>query len=174
MYNPNQTASANSKGLILSFRDTNKHSFISYEIDGVSKFQSDLPKYQEFENPVFNTIQQKIYGEAVYGLNFFTEKQIIKMPAEKKHFIIQTYNKVQKILNCWKQDVANEKVDRLLLNLFPNSRITKALVKTKGYDESIKIKHTFKDLGLSQLNIAKKLVDSKVLPENFFNLEASQ
>lgn len=173
MYNPNKTASANSKGIILSFRDTNKHSFVNYEMSGFSKFQSDLPRYQEIENPVFNRIQQKIYGQAVYGLGFYTEKQVIKMAPAKKQFITDTYNKVQKILTCWKQDVANEKVDRFLLALFPNSRIAKAFVNTKGHDESIKTKHTFKDLGLSQVNIAKKLIESRVLPENFFNLDAT-
>ena len=170
MLNPNKTASANSRGIIISFRDANKHSFISYEPEPVSKFQSSLPRYQEIEKPVFNKIQQKIYGQAVYGLHFYTEEQLSKLSQEKKNAITNTYNRVQNILNCWKQEIANKKVDNLFLRLFPHSPITKVFVNTKGSDSSIRIHHTFKDLGLSQEKVARKLIESRVLPENFFNL----
>ena len=170
MLNPNKTASANSRGIIISFRDANKHSFISYGPEPVSKFQSSLPRYQEIEKPVFNKIQQKIYGEVVYGLHFYTEQQLSKMPQEKKTAIMQTYNKVQNILNCWKQEITNKRIDNLFMKLFPHSPITKVFVNTKGSDSSLRTNQTFKDLGLSQEKVARKLVESRVLPENFFNL----
>jgi hypothetical protein len=44
------------------------------------------------------------------------------------------------------------------------------MVSIKGSDDSIKDKHSFKELGISKEMIANKLVESNLLPREFFKL----
>ena len=53
--NPHKAISANSKGIIISFRDVNKHKFIPYESKMVNSIQiKGTAKYQKLDRPVFN------------------------------------------------------------------------------------------------------------------------
>ena len=93
-HNTSKTASANLNGIVISFQENNKHKFIPYENQYVKRIQlHGSAKYQQFEPPVFNLAQQRIYSEAVYGLNIFSKQELEKMPASKKsaiatHFMI--------------------------------------------------------------------------------------
>lgn len=171
-FNPHKTVSASSKGIIISFRDANKHMFLSYEKNPVLEdIQLNGHKqYQQLERPVFNKLQQVLYAEAVYGLNYFPTDQVEQMSKSRKLRIMTKYAKTQRILNRWKQEIVHEKVDNLLLALFPNSPVTKALVDTKGYDREVKETHSFKELGISQQDIADKLIELCLLPKNFYQL----
>ena len=171
MYNHHKTVSANSRGIIISFKDINKHKFISYDNQSVNEVQLyGRKKYQPIEPPVFNSKQQQIYSEAVYGLNIFTKEDLQKLPATKKAAIITHFNKVQRFLNAWKQELVNTKIDSFLLKLFPKSAIIKHMVKIKGADDSLKDKHSFKELGISKIMIANKLIEVRLLPKEFFKL----
>ena len=166
--NPNKTISVNSRGFIINFTDTNKHHYIKFENQDVPR---TMPaKYQEIEKPVFNQVQQRIYAEALYGMNLYTEKEAQRLPKSKVVHIIDTYQKVQRIINRWKQEIVNDKVDDFLLSLFPKSPVVKAFTETKGADDTIKATASFKDLGIDQIKIANKLVEFGLLPQNFFNL----
>ena len=44
------------------------------------------------------------------------------------------------------------------------------MVKIKGSDDSLKDKHSFKELGISKIMIANKLIEVKLLPKEFFKL----
>jgi len=170
-YNTSKTASANLNGIVISFQENNKHKFIPYENQYVKRIQLyGSAKYQQFEPPVFNLAQQKIYSEAVYGLNIFSKQELEKMPASKKSAIATHFNKVQRFLNAWKQEVVNRKLDGFLIKLFPKSSVIKHMVSIKGSDDSIKDKHSFKELGISKEMIANKLVESNLLPREFFKL----
>jgi hypothetical protein len=169
--NPHKTVSANSKGIIISFRDANKHKFLTYENLQVEELQiQGRTRYQELEKPVFNKIQQKLYAETVYGLGYYSAQDVKLMPKSQKTRVLAKYAKAQRILNRWKQEIVYSKVDSILLALFPNSPITKILVDTKGYDRENKELHTFKELGLSQQDVASKLIEENLLPKNFYQL----
>jgi len=170
-YNPHKTVSANSKGIIISFRDVNKHKFQPYEALHIEEIQTKGRKrYQELEKPAFNKVQQQLYAEAVYGLSHYSEDDVNKMSKSKKLRVLAKYAKAQRILNRWKQEIINERVDSFLMAFFPNSPITKALVETKGHDRSIHESHSFKELGLSQQDVASKLMEVNILPKNFYQL----
>ena len=164
--NPNKTVSVSATGMIISFTDSNKHHFVKFEkpIKPVRK------KQYETETSVFSNRQQKMYLEALYGLSVHPEEVVNRMPRNVVMKIITRCEIVQRVINRWKQEIVNEKVDCFLLKLFPKSPVTKAMVNTKGYDDSIKSKMSFKELNMDQYKIAKKLVEEKLLPENFFNL----
>lgn len=142
-----------------------------YENVQVEEIQSKgTVKYQVLEQPPFNEIQQKLYAEAVYGLSYYSEKDVREMSKSKKLRLLAKYAKAQRVLNRWKQEIVYDRVDSFLLALFPNSAITKVLVDTKGYDRSSKDPHSFKELGLSPQDVASKLIEEKLLPQNFFQL----
>lgn len=169
--NPHKTVCAGTKGIVISFRDANKHRYMPYDNVQVEELQMNgTVKYQSLEQPPFNKFQQKLYAETLYGLNYYSEQEVYAMPKFKKLSIITKYAKAQRILNRWKQEIVYERVDSFLLTLFPNSAITKALVETKGYDRTSRETHSFKELGLSPEKIASKLIEENLLPVNFFQL----
>lgn len=170
-FNPNKTVSANSRGIVISFRDVNKHRFFPYENLHVEEIQTKgKVSYQKVTTSTFNKVQQQLYAETVYGLSYYHEKDLKKMSKAKKQRVLSRYAKAQRILNRWKQEIVSETVDAFLLALFPNSKVTKALVETKGFDRQTHDSHSFKELGITQEDVAKKLIDVKLLPENFFQL----
>ena len=169
--NPHKTVCAGTKGIVISFRDANKHRYMPYDNVQVEELQMNgTVKYQSLEQPPFNKFQQKLYAETLYGLNYYSEQEVCVMPRLKKLSIITKYAKAQRILNRWKQEIVYERVDSFLLTLFPNSAITKALVETKGYDRTSRETHSFKELGLSPEKIASKLIEENLVPVNFFQL----
>jgi hypothetical protein len=172
MRNPHKTVSANSKGIIVSFGDVNKHKFIKYEPTGVEQIQLyGTVKYQKIEQVGFNPIQERLYAEALYGLNFYTAEELKAMPAEKKRSIMVLYTRVQRMLNRWKQEIIWKQVDSLLISLFPRSPIIKFLSENEYYDRDLECTLTLRDLGItSETIIAEKLIQSKLLPYNFFKL----
>jgi hypothetical protein len=172
MHNPHKTVSANSKGIIVSFGDVNKHKFIKYELTGVEQIQLyGTVKYQKIEQVGFNPIQERLYAEALYGLNFYTAEELKAMPAEKKRSIMVLYTRVQRMLNRWKQEIIWKQVDSLLISLFPRSPIIKFISENEYYDRDLECPLTLRDLGItSETLIAEKLIQSKLLPYNFFKL----
>jgi hypothetical protein len=169
--NPHKTVCAGTKGIVISFRDANKHRYMPYENVQVEELQMNgTIKYQSLEQPPFNKLQQKLYAETLYGLGYYSNQDLCVMPKFKKLSIETKYAKAQRILNRWKQEIVFEKVDSFLLSLFPKSAITKALVETKGYDRTTKETHSFKELGLTPEKIASKLIEENLLPPNFFQL----
>jgi hypothetical protein len=172
MYNPNKTVSANSKGIVVSFGDVNKHKFVKYESTVVQQIQLyGTVKYQKIEQSEFNPTQEKLFAEAMYGLNFYTTQEIKTMPVEKKRHIIVLYTRVQKMLNIWKQEIIGKQVDHFFATLFPNSPFTKFLLANEFYDKNLECPLSLRDLGItSEKLIAEKLVESRLLPYNFFKL----
>jgi hypothetical protein len=168
MYNPNKTISVNSKGLVITFTDKNKHQFVKFEKRNDIRI---IPtKCQEIEQPTFNNRQQKMYSEALYGLTMYSEQEIKKIPRPVLLKIVARSKAVQTLINRWKQEISNSSLDDLLIKIFPKSPIIKQFTSVKGYDDTIKNNMSFKDLGLNQKTIAIKLVEVGLLPKNFFNL----
>jgi hypothetical protein len=169
--NPHKAVSANSKGIVISFRDVNKHKFIPYESPIVKSIQiNGTNKYQKLERPVFNKLQQQLYSEVIYGLNVYSDIQVKQLSQERRIELLERYNKAQDVLNEWKKQIVDHKLNNILSVLFFNSSIAKEMCKIPTYERHHKDTHTFKELGLTQQKIAYKLVETGVLPDNFFNL----
>lgn len=168
--NPNKTVCATAEGIIISYRENYKYQFFDYQEK--SQSLSPKPKYQTVTKPLFNKIQQRIYAQTVYGLNYFTTQQLAVMPKEQKQSIISRYTRVQKVLNRWKQEIANAAADRFLISLFPNSPVVKSMTTIQGHDDELIDTQTFKQLGLTQEKIALKLYENGLLPKDFFLLKA--
>lgn len=171
MYNPNKTVTASSKGIIISFRDCNKHKYLPYQSKTVENIQQNgTAKYQELEIPVFNSVQQKLFAERLYGLSIYKPEELVTFSKKKKSNILIIYKRVQHFLNKWKQEIVNNQMDNLLIKLFPKSHVIKHMCSVKGYDRGFRSKHTFKELGITDDKIAIKLIEGGFLPANFFQL----
>lgn len=170
-YNPNKTITANSKGIVISFRDENKPKFIPYKIKEVDDVQHlGRGIYQTFEIPAFNKIQQRLYAEALYGINAYDQSEIMTLTHKDILRITALHRRVQFFLNRWKQEIMDCKVDMILSKLFPRSKVVKDLTTIKGYNRAYTARYSFKELGLTQEAVAAKLVEMGFLPENFFQL----
>lgn len=171
MPNQNKTVSANSRGIVISFTDINKHKYVPYSNKLVQERQLEpKPKYQQIEKSVFNAQQQKLYALSIYGLSVYNKEEIQKIPAEERSTIIKNYNKIQAFLNKWKQEIVEARTNKILLSIFHNSKIIKKFCSINGYDNFHTDRHTFKELGLTQKVIAERLVKEGLLPTNFFQL----
>lgn len=169
--NPNKSVCATAKGIIISFADANKHKFVPYANSFVQDVQmKGIVRYKQVDYVVFNDVQQKLYTEAIYGLNVYTAKEQAELPKEKKVKIISTYTKAQYVLNKWKQQIVNQKVNSFLNSLFPNSKLVKQVIDVNDFDKKHKDTHSFKELDLTPEMIANKLIKAGLLPNNFFNL----
>jgi len=171
MINSDKTISANSRGVVISYGDSNKHMFTTYATD-IKKIQlNGTSKYQNIKKVTrFTPVQEELYSKIVYGFLACTKEEINTMSKSKKHYISMTYTKAHRILNRWKQEIINEKIDGLFTKLFPKSPITKQMVKVKGYDDNLDVTIPFKDLGISRQAIANKLIEFNILPANFYQL----
>lgn len=163
-----KTVSANSRGIIVSFHDTKKHKFVNYSNEYVENVQ--VYGKQPYNTPLFNKVQQKLYGEVVYGLNVYTNTQIQQMPEHQKKTIIRRYTIAQRVINKFKQRVFQNLVDKFFLNLFPRSPILKAFSEIDAYDPKEIDRHTFKELGITQKDVADKLLEKGLLPRDFYQL----
>lgn len=170
--NLNKTISANSKGILISFRDVNKHKFVYYSNnEDVRKIQQNgASKYQTVEHSEFNKVQQLLYNQAVYGLKSIPNEVLMQMQTTDIRAIETTHSKAKTVINEYKQEVSNSIVDSFFLKLFPKSNVTKAIVNTKGTDSSIGVNLSLRDLKITPHMLAERLMRFNVLPENFFNL----
>ena len=170
-YNPNKTITANSKGILISYRDSSKPRYMPYKSKAVEKIQLyGTVKYQVLEQPVLNRTQQKLYGELLYGLKLYKPEELASINKKEKLKIAYLHRKVQHYLNKWKKEIIDKEVNDVLLKLFPRSKFVKDMCAVKSYDRAYTDRHSFKELGLTTDKIAAKLIEAGFLPQNFFQL----
>ena len=142
----------------------------SYQDKSKKSYQRVRNKYQ-FEKDIFNTYQNKLYKSCTYGLGAYSQKELKQMSFSERLSIIGRFLKVQEILNRWKQELVSKAVNDFLSSVFYHSKSVKRLIeKSNNYtDDDLICYHSFKDLGISKLDIAKKLIQESILPKNFLN-----
>ena len=170
-HHPNKTVTANSKGIVISYGDDSKLRYVPYKSKEVADIQHfGKVKYQQFDKPVLNRTQQKLYAEVLYGIKAYEQTELMALSHKDLLRITSVHRRVQHFLNRWKQEIMDTRVNNLLSKLFPNSPIAKTICSIKGYNRAYTAKYTFKDLGLNQEAVASKLVEMGFLPSNFFEL----
>lgn len=170
MKNPNKTISVFSTGMVVSFTDTQKHTYVPFS-RSIKKLQTEpVVKYQKIQAVEFNKLQEHIYCQAVYGFAHFSEASLLKMSKEKKKRIMITYSKVQRALERLKQETLNSAVDDFLSTLFPKSKFVKQFSNVKQSDSNFRSCFHFEELGITRFKIATYLVEAGLLPKDFFQL----
>lgn len=174
-FNSEKAISANSNGIVISYRDVNKHQFIRYESPSyVKKIQiSGTVKYQKIQTEkTFNQKQTDLYQKTIYGFKAYSKEELTALNEKSKREILVNYTKVQRILNKFKQEILYKSVDSFLLSLFPKSKLIKDFTNVEGYlkEQVIEEDFTFDELGISKFAIANKLMEYSLLPKNFYQL----
>ena len=120
----------------------------------------------------YNDHQNFLYNRALHGLRVYSQKEIEEMPLEKKQRVKKLHKKAQTVINLWKQEIVNCLANKLFTNIFPDMEITQCLVEyygTGGDPEYINTM-SFKTLGITKEDVINKLIESKLLPKNFYQL----
>jgi hypothetical protein len=127
---------------------------------------------QKTKEDYYSKHQNFLYNRALYGLSIYLLDEVMLMPLEKKKRITKIHKRSQKIMNLWKQEIVNTLANKLFTDIFPDMEITKCLVKyygTEGDPEYVN-NMSFKLLKISKEQIISKLIETKILPKNFNEL----
>lgn len=168
--NQEKTISANSAGIVISYRDANKHQFMKYESTYVKNVQlNGTVKYQQVDATHLSPKQKEAYHKLLYGFKMFTSEELKALNASARQSILINYTKAQRLLNRWKQDIIHSNIDNFMLSLFPNSKLVKSMSNVDGYinDEN---NMSFKELGINQQSIINKFIEANLLPKNFYQV----
>lgn len=178
MNNENKVVTAGPEGFTVYYIDSRKHFNYKYHqplLPYLKKLQVygesyKGKRYQQFELDEFTPYQNRLYKDAVYGLSSYTITDLKKMSISEKVEIKKINKLAQRILNEWKQEIVSKLVDDFLLNVFYNSRTVKKMIMySYNYTCEKVVNHlSFAELNISKRHIALKLMEQKILPDNFF------
>lgn len=126
--------------------------------------------------------QHKVYRTALLGLKAFTKEELFKMTAEMKEKIMLFYEKAQRVLNRWKQQIMNELFEQLCSVDCPNfayNPFQKVFDDTvigvkkfgKAIDDTFECTLTFAQLKITREQVVHKLITEKVLSEDFYQIQ---
>lgn len=129
--------------------------------------------YQRVAPRNFNSVQQFMYRKALYGLAVYQPHEVKKMSREEKFSIIKLQKKAQQVINIFKIDTVNAQLRLFFGKHFHNSDQAKEFMDDKytSYDQVCNI--DFRDLGINKHMVAQKLIDSNILPLDFFKLKTA-
>lgn len=129
----------------------------------------------QYERDPFNSYQNFLYKRALFGLSVYTQEELEKMHTDKKKRVEKVHGRAQSILNLWKQELAGQWTVKILNTLFWHSELVKEFGQKFGNetDPEYISKVDFKSLGVSKVDIVNKLIQEKILPNNFYQLTAS-
>lgn len=131
---------------------------------------------KNYKKEIYNDHQNFLYNRALYGLSVYSQKELQEMPLEKKQRVTKLYKKAQKVINLWKQEIVNILANTFFLSIFPDMEITKCLIEvygTSGDPEYIN-NMSFKTLKITKKQIIDKLIEVKILPKNFYELNSQE
>lgn len=126
---------------------------------------------QVYEKDPYSKVQNFLYKRAMFGLKIYDQEEIQSMHWQKRKRIRKTHKRAQKILNTWKQELVIEMTNVLFKTLFPKSPIIKDMLAESYTDSEVKNMLDFTDLGVTKDMIVTKLVDTGVLPPDYYSLK---
>ena len=146
-----------------------KGKMTSYQLYG----NAGLKQHVVYEKDEFNTYQNFLYKRVLFGLTVYSEEELSKMHWDKKKRVQKVHSRAQQVLNLWKQELTNKWTSDFLNILFHHSQFAKdyaekfACETDPDYISNLE----FKSLGVSKKQIVDKLIQEKVLPNNFYELK---
>ena len=116
-----------------------------------------------------NRNQISLYKKALYGLKAFEPMELAKLGPEDRRFIQYQNQRTWHILNDWKQQLAALFIEATFFKLFPKAPKTSTLdILIKPVTSAdFRMDLSFKDLGVSENDIARKLAKAGILPKEF-------
>jgi hypothetical protein len=143
---------------------------ISSEKVNVNNKSPMVKRKMSYELDEFNERQNFLYRRALFGLSVYTQEEQNKMHWDKKKRVIKVHERTQILLNLWKQEIANKKVNLYLNAVFGKSAFIQPLLEDYT-DSAYKNTLDFKDLGVKKKHIIQKLIIEGILPKGFYQLK---
>lgn len=144
------------------------------------QYSGQLSNYQlygntdyQYERDEFNAYQNFLYKRALFGLSVYSDKELSIMHWDKKSRIQKVHTRTQTVLNLWKQELSSNFINDLFSKLFWNSKFVSEMIEIypKDQDPFFKCKLDFKSLGVDKKHIINKLIEERILPHNFYQLQ---
>jgi len=128
-------------------------------------------KNMKYEKDPYNTYQNFLFRRAVYGTSVYTESELDDMDTASRKRIEFNHHRTQVIINLWKQELINKAAIEFFEKLFPKCEYIDILKKPTKPDPYFRNHLTLKDLGISKQLVIDKLIKSKILPPNFYEIK---
>lgn len=133
--------------------------------------EENRKRHGRYENITgFTPHQTMLYNQALYGFDAYSKNELRRMSKKKRGLVIRKYSKTQKILLTWRIELINQ-LSNAIFSTFEKGNVA-ALFKDENnlLDLSCENILSFKQLGIRKDQIAKKLIECRILPKNFFEL----
>lgn len=115
--------------------------------------------------------QSMLYSVALSGLKALSPDQESKLSKYEKREITLLANRANRVLNYWKTQVVTNSISVLFNKLFANAPTTSAvsILMQPIVDSEFSPEISFRELGISRIQIIQKLIRHGVLPVDFYN-----
>lgn len=149
----------------------------------LSEYQHNPEPVQqmEYETAKYTSYQNLLYKRALFGLSVYKKEEVKMMYGQKRKRIKKVHAKTQVILNTWKQELTiqltNPIFDFLIASGLDNTENEGGLNFIRNMRDcnhiDIELENTlsFRDLGISKDQIVDRLIEHRILPYNFRELE---
>lgn len=115
-------------------------------------------------------MQNKLYKKVLYGLKGLTPKEMSSLSEKEKLQIKNLHIKTQHVLNIWKQECIIAVSNYAIELLYQNKTLNQWFKQNVECDSNYICRTKFSELRITRTMIIKKLMDSKILPDNFSDL----
>jgi len=121
-----------------------------------------------------NPAQHLMFKRILHGLKMYSKNEIATMHREKRIRIIKVWKKSQKVINQWKQQISNKKLNCFLEVTFGNNSpmINDLMaIPTSEVLDSYTNMLTLKELGITYEDLILRFMSVGLLPKNFLSLK---
>ena len=127
---------------------------------------------QEIIYTRLNPYQHLLFKRVLHGTNAYSEQQLQKMHWDKKRRIKRVWQRAQKELNAWKQQICN-KASNEVFKIFERSQLAKDIlaIPIEETDEKYRNTMSLKDVGLQYEDVILFFMGKGLLPSNYLSLK---
>lgn len=128
-------------------------------------------KMMNYEKDPYNTYQNFLFRRALYGVAVYTEFELDDMDFSCRKKIEYNHHRTQLLINLWKQELINNAAIEFFNRVFPDCKYIDILKEPTKPDPYFRNHLSLKELGISKKDVIDKLILSKVLPPNFYQIK---
>jgi len=129
---------------------------------------------QRLEYSKLNPAQHFMFKRVLHGLKMYSKEEISIMHRQKRNRIIKVWKRGQTVINEWKQQVSNKKVNTFFEVTFgTKSEIVREILAVPANEtlKDYKNTSTLKDLGITYEDVILRFMAVGLLPKNFLEVK---
>jgi len=144
-----------------------KYQFVG-KLSDFQKLEANSKSFMKYEQDKYTAYQNYLYKRALYGLKSLSKEEFDKTCKQKRKRISRVYLRGQKVINIFKQQVANVYANKIF-SLFPSCKFIVDIPPSEIDRKNINI-NTLKELGINYDDLVLLFMQKNLLPKNFFNI----